>query len=155
MTCQPEARHFPDSFQHAKFSLYYGVAAALVYGKVTVAEYSEEAIRNPEIRRIIEKITVIPDESLGQEMPPGLIEARLKDGRTINVERRLSKGTAARPYTMEEIIEKLRSCLPYSARPLAEERVEAAIARLEDFENEENIADLMRLFTAQEKGEKE
>ena len=56
---------------------------------------------------------------------------------------------------MEEIIEKLRSCLPYSARPLAEERVEAAIARLEDFENEENIADLMRLFTAQEKGEKE
>lgn len=155
MTCQPEARHFPDSFQHAKFSLYYGVAAALVYGKVTVAEYSEEAIRNPEIRRIIEKITVIPDESLGQEMPPGLIEARLKDGRTVNVERRLSKGTAARPYTMEEIIEKLRSCLPYSARPLAEERVEAAIARLEDFENEENIADLMRLFTAQEKGEKE
>lgn len=154
MTCQPEARHFPSTFQHAKFSLYYGIAAALVYGKVGVAEYEEEAIRNPKIRETIEKITVIPDESLGQEMPPGLIEAKLKDGRTICIERRLSKGTAARPYTMDEIIEKLRACLPFSAKPLSEKKVETAVARLRSFEEEENISDMMRLFTAENEGGK-
>lgn len=53
----------------AKMSIPYSVAAALVYGKVGLQEFSEGILNNPAVQSLAKKVKVIPNDSLSIVFP--------------------------------------------------------------------------------------
>ena len=50
----------------AKFSLPYCVSAFLVHGKLDLSHFEREALNDQRVRRLMEKVKVVPDDSLGE-----------------------------------------------------------------------------------------
>lgn len=53
----------------AKMSIPYATAAALIYGKAGLQEFSEETVKEPEILDLTRKVKVLPDQELSSIFP--------------------------------------------------------------------------------------
>jgi 2-methylcitrate dehydratase PrpD len=149
MTCEPTAeRQVPTTVQHAKFSLYYNVACALVRGHVTLADFTPEAIADPLVRELCTRVRAVVEPRFTQIIPPGDVTVRLKDGRELHHEVPYPKGTPENPVSFAECADKLRACLPFAARPLDRANVETAITAIAALETLEDVRTLVSLFCA-------
>lgn len=147
MTCEPESeRRVPTSVQHAKFSLYYGVASALARGHVGLEDFTPEAVADPQVRKIASQIQVKLDPGL-RGLPKGDVTVKLKQGRQIRREVPVMTGTPERPLSYAECAAKFRRCIEFSAKPPSRDKIEAAIAFIANLESAENVRDLLSLLT--------
>jgi 2-methylcitrate dehydratase PrpD len=96
----------PATAVSAQFSLPYALAAALVRGKLSAEEFTDEAIRDPEVLAVMQRVTTRHDPELTQRTKlassPGKVTLRLKDGREYTEEVLYPKGHPANPMTDEE-----------------------------------------------------
>ena len=53
----------PQNTMDAKFSIPFCTAAAFLFGKVTMSEFSDQTVEDPSMQCLIEKVTVMPDEA--------------------------------------------------------------------------------------------
>jgi len=147
MTCEPEAeRRLPTVVQHAKFSLYYNVACALVRGHVGLEDFTPEAIADPTVRGLAARIQV-PIESQPRTTRPGLVMVRLADGRELRREVEHIKGSEGDPLTYDECAAKFRHCLAFAARSLDGAKTEAAVDAVAHLETVDDVRELVRLFS--------
>lgn len=97
-----------------KFSMEYCVAAALHYGKVTFAEFTDEAVNAPEIRAIYPKLNIYVHPELRERDSVfndfADIEIVHKDGSTFKRRLYKPKGHPANPMTWDELQEKFVHC---------------------------------------------
>ncbi|NVM23087.1 MAG: MmgE/PrpD family protein, partial [Desulfobacterales bacterium] len=70
----------PVSIQDAQFSLPYVTAIALMKGNVTLEDFSEEAIKNPEILKLAKKIRVNDDFEKYYPKTPVEVSVKTKYG---------------------------------------------------------------------------
>lgn len=89
-----------------KFSVYHGAAVGLVRGKAGLAEYSDEAVNDPAIRRVRESVTASGDPGLTEDQAEVAVE--LTDGRTVRRLVEQSLGNIHRPMTDRQLDEKFR-----------------------------------------------
>ena len=89
-----------------KFSVYHGAAIGLVRGKAGLAEYSDEAVNDPAIRRVRESVTASGDPGLTEDQAEVAVE--LTDGRTVRRLVEQSLGNIHRPMTDRQLDEKFR-----------------------------------------------
>ena len=112
----------PSTGLEGKFSLHYCAAAALACGRVGIDTFESEALRDPEVARLVPRVTMRADERLGREAPP-LTEARLtvrlSDGRALERFVRGARGYPDRPASPEEIDGKFTACARRSVPPAA------------------------------------
>lgn len=137
MTCLPEEhRHYPTVPQHARFSLYYCVASALLRGHVDLSDFSKEAVNDPAIHAVIEKMVIDVDENMPMLLP-GIIDLTTKDGKTVSEHIKYMKGSAYDPVSWETIVNKARRCFEFGGVGSAEKVSKLAenIEHLEDFDN--------------------
>lgn len=124
LLCEPdgERRHPPN--EHAGiFSIYHLTATALARGRMTLAECEAEALDDPDIRALREKIRYELDpDSLFPQYFSGGLRARLKDGREIDRYEAYHLGSEQRPLTADAITDKFRF---NAARVYGEDRVDA------------------------------
>jgi len=84
----------------AQFSVPYLLATALLYGKVTLDHLSEQAIRNPEVLAISDRIHVAEDAQFTAAYPeryPTEVTLKLKSGRTLTGYRDCPRGDPEAP----------------------------------------------------------
>lgn len=62
-----EEKYAPKTPEEAKFSLPYTVGAALYRGRLSLDEFTEEALRDPMLLRLVGKVDVILDPELDRE----------------------------------------------------------------------------------------
>lgn len=147
MTCEPESeRRLPTSVQHAKFSLYYAVASALVRGRVGLEDFTPEAVADPQVRMVASKIRVNQDPGL-RGIPKGDVTVRLKQGRQIRREVPVLTGTPERPLSYADCAAKFRRCVEFAANPLSKDKVEGAIDFVANLESVRNVRDVVTLLT--------
>jgi len=97
-----------------KFSMEYCVAAALHYGKVTFAEFTDEAVNAPGIRALYPKLNIYihPDlrarESVFNDFAD--IEIVHKNGKTFSRRLYKPKGHPMNPLSWKELEAKFRDC---------------------------------------------
>jgi len=117
----PLIHHDPRTGLEGKFSLQYGVAAALLDGQPGVDSFSDTAVRRPEARRLMEMIRVEPEPG-GQDLLAGqvAIEVALDSGDVRQAALDLPPGAPERPFGPHETEAKLALCAPGSANDLAE-----------------------------------
>ncbi len=102
----------PNNAIEAKFSMQYALAARWVYGAVSLNQFTDEAVQNPEVQRLLPKITMTVDPELEKlgfiGTAPVKLSIRLKDGRVIKAENNLARGNPEKPLMHREIEGKVQ-----------------------------------------------
>jgi 2-methylcitrate dehydratase PrpD len=139
VVCDPlSKKRNPTTAREALFSLPYTVAAVLVRNHVSLEDFTTEAIQDPVVRDIANKVTPMVDQKIeeeyGREIRPAIVEVTLRNGRKASRRVDFVKGHPNNPMTLEEVEEKFKTCLPFAARPLSPGKVSALIAAIKNFE---------------------
>jgi 2-methylcitrate dehydratase PrpD len=94
-----------------KYSIYHSSAVGLVRGKAGLKEYTDEAVNDPLIKRVRERVTAISDASITEDQAH--IEVDLQDGRKLVRFVEQSLGNIHLPLSDKQLEEKLRDqCMP-------------------------------------------
>lgn len=119
----------PRSGLEGKFSLEYGVAAALLDGQPGLESFSDGAVARNEAVRLGELVEVAATGG-GEQLLAGEIEIEvtLKDGSVLRAGLELPPGAPARPPTDEELRTKLELCAGGEAETIAALTWETAAA---------------------------
>ncbi len=146
LMCTPLAvRRAPETLVDAKFSLPFLVALAAVHGTVKVGDFTEEGLRNRQVRSLAARVVPVEDSSLDWklELPPGRVEVITADGRKLSRVGHDFPGGPTTPTTWADLIQKFNSCAEFSAAPFAADDREAVIAMVRDLESLADVAALM------------
>jgi len=107
---QPLNRHSPKTGLEGKFSLEYGLAAALLDRPPGFASFSDGCVSRPAARRLMELVEVEAAPG-GEGLLDGLFEAEVVTGEgSRHLELKLPPGAPDRPPTAAELEAKLRDC---------------------------------------------
>ncbi len=144
VVCEPIAtKRAPQNDYDAKFSLPYAVASMLVRGHVDVDDFTDAAIRDPQVLALAQRVVYRndPDSDFPRRFG-GRLRIKLRDGRVLEHHEPVNRGSAERPLSGDEVREKFRR---NAARVLPQQQVEAAIAAVATIES---APDLSRLTAA-------
>lgn len=108
--------HRPTNASDAKFSVEFAVAAALVLGRLGLAELGDAVVNEPRIRDLVPRVAVLPiDERDADDplfSPFDRLRVLLRDGTVIaSAPVHRAKGHATRPLSDEELREKFFDCV--------------------------------------------
>jgi 2-methylcitrate dehydratase PrpD len=108
--------HRPQTGLEAKFSMEFAMAAAVIAGRAGLAEYTDGFVQNPEVQRLMGKVSVETNQNYDPEVSGASVwdqvRIDLTDGGSIESDKvRRAKGHADRPLSEAELFEKFRGCL--------------------------------------------
>ncbi len=91
---------------HARTSIQHGIASVLVTGKAGLSEYTEESIRNPQVREVAHKIAIVVDPELQKSYPdprPMIVQITNRAGETFSARVDYAKGDPKNPMSDAEL----------------------------------------------------
>lgn len=110
---QPLIHHAPRTGLEAKFSLEYGIAAAILDRHPGLSSFDDEAVRRPAAQKLMQRVEVeavtAGDGLLDGEVE---IEVELSGGGALQTSLALPPGAPGRPASEEELAAKLAACAP-------------------------------------------
>ncbi|HKX09533.1 MAG TPA: MmgE/PrpD family protein, partial [Stellaceae bacterium] len=104
----------PHTVFEAKFSLPYCLAAALVVGSVRVDAFAEARLRDPAIRRLVERVTMEIEPKLDAAFPKqraAIVEIETVDGQRLSHFAPTRKGDPDAPLSDDELRAKARELI--------------------------------------------
>ena len=125
----------PRNHKEAQFSMPYAIALALRFGRLTLADYTAEAVQDEATRSLMPRVTMVkyPGSVEGAEDAanhmPHRVTVRLKDGRCLERTVQHMKGGLRDPFTPAERRAKFDMCC---ASVLPSGRLEAVRRMLAD-----------------------
>ncbi len=146
--CVPlEVKRNPRNIVDAQFSLPWNIATALNKGKVTLADFTVEAIKNKEILKISNIVTGYLDQSMSRHgVGPGKVTVVMKDGKEYTEEVEFCLGSVERPMTFDDCANKFIECSAYSIKPLSKSAQGKIIDLVNKFEQLEDATEIIRLM---------
>ena len=99
----------PATKEQADYNLKYLLAAALIDGQVGPEQLQTERIRRPDVRELLNRISVRPGAALTARYPeatPVRITIKLRNGQRISREQEDFEGARSRPFTWDRTVEK-------------------------------------------------
>jgi 2-methylcitrate dehydratase PrpD len=110
---RPLIHHAPSTGLEGKFSLEYGIAAALLDGHPDLGSFTDEAVARPEARRLMELVSIEAGPG-GEGLLAGELEVELtlEAGETRTGRLAEPPGAPGRPATEAELQMKLSACAP-------------------------------------------
>jgi 2-methylcitrate dehydratase PrpD len=99
----------PQNTLAAKFSVPFAVATRLVTQSSALSSFTWEAVRNPDILALAQKVSVSHDPAMSARLPmerPAKVTIHLKDGRQRVGQAGVNRGDDASPYTRAELRDK-------------------------------------------------
>jgi 2-methylcitrate dehydratase PrpD len=125
----------PVTALQRKFSMEYCAAVALARGAVGFEAFEEGEVRDPQVRRLMERVRMVVDPSLpsaGTEQAWSRVTVRLTDGRVLALPPRGATGHPERPLSWEALRAKFLSCASTVLRRGEAEGLAEQIAHLEE-----------------------
>lgn len=126
--------------REAQVSAHHAVAVCLLYGAAGLAQFSDAAVRDPEVLALRGRIAIVDDPQIPVESVR--IELRRRDGSLETMVVEHARGSAGRPLSDAEIEDKLRRLAADGAPGCRPEPLIETLWRLEELED---AAELMRL----------
>jgi 2-methylcitrate dehydratase PrpD len=137
--------HRPRTGLEGKFSLEYCVARALASGEVRLDSFSEKAMREPEVQRLIEGMKWVekyPMPVMGT--PEGFgaksVTVTIRNGKKYQAAARVARGMPTNPLSAQEFNAKYRDC---ASTVLSEKAVEESLSLLTGMQRVEKVAEVM------------
>jgi 2-methylcitrate dehydratase PrpD len=154
LLCEPlEVRRLPQTPMDAKWSIPFAVAVAALRGRVKIADFTQQGIRDPAVLALAHKVHPHFDASLTPQgrgwtgVPPGIVEIQMLDGSRHRARVDVALGYGANPMTVADHVEKFKDCASYSATPLTAQRVEEVIRAVTQLELLDDVCDLVQLLS--------
>ena len=142
----PEVKRKPRSTIDAQFSVPYVVAVALLYGKITVDDFTGAAIKRPEVLKMAQKINTNLDKSFNRHgVGPSSVTIEMTDGTTCKELVEYCLGSVERPMGLDDIARKFRECAPGAVKPLKKAAIEKVIKLVGRLEELDDAAEIIRL----------
>jgi len=135
--CEPApSKRRPESGYHAKFSLPFAVAAALVDQEVTLKTFTDEKARDPQILRVADLV----DHQIDPDSPypatyPARLEIRTHDGRVLAHHQPHNKGSRENPMSAAEIKDKFYANAMHKITRKQADEIYSCIIALEDLKD--------------------
>jgi 2-methylcitrate dehydratase PrpD len=107
-----------------KFSVFHAAAIGLVRGRGSLREFTDEAVNDPDIKRIRELAVATSDRAIADDAVK--VDVVLKDGRRLSFYNEHSIGNIARPMSDKQLEEKT---LDQAAMVLPKSQVERLISK--------------------------
>ncbi len=108
VVCKPEAaKRRPQSDYEAKFSIQFALAAAVLRGRFTLAELEDDALQDPRILELADRISFEHDASSRYpEYFSGGVRMTLRDGRELELREPVNRGADGRALDEKAVREK-------------------------------------------------
>jgi len=145
IVCEPtEVKKNPTTIYGAQFSLPFGVAAALIKGKLGLREFSEDNLKDSEIIKMMAKVRHTIDPNINsQKYFPGHVKIKTKEGKIYEHNIEKQRGCSENPMTPEEIENKFRENVEGI---ISHDRAQAIIDKVSILEKLGNISELTNLM---------
>jgi 2-methylcitrate dehydratase PrpD len=142
--------HQPRQGMEGKFSMEYCTCRALCDGTLTLRDFTDERVSQPEIQKLIGRVrceerypmAVMGADSSG--LNPQSVTIRMKDGREYFRETPLNAGMPVSPMTDGQMEAKYRDC---ASLALDGNGVEKSLSLLRDLAALRNIRELMKIIS--------
>ena len=141
-----EQKSDPKSVVDAQFSMPFGAAVAILYGKATLDEYTLERINSARVKELMGKICCVKDPELEKEFPkkwPASVTLLTKEGKTYSTRIDFPKGDPENPLTWDELIDKFRNLV---SPVFFEVKQNEIIERIRSLEKEADVKDFSMLL---------
>jgi 2-methylcitrate dehydratase PrpD len=137
--------HTPQTGLEAKFSMEFAMAAAVVSRRASLAEYTDEFVRRPEVQDLMRRVSVVTNENYDPEMSGASlydqVTVELAGGERIESEQvRRARGHAERPLGEAELFDKFRTCLDAGHARISPDALFDRLRRLESISARELTA---------------
>jgi 2-methylcitrate dehydratase PrpD len=133
-----EKKRNPKTSYEAQFSMPYGAAAAILFGQITLDEFTEEKLNNQEIKDLMKKVYCVKDPDLDREYPkhwPATAEIKTKNGRKFSARIDYPKGDPENPLTWEELIDKFKGLTKNLYSPEKQGKIIEEVREIEDIKD--------------------
>ena len=133
VVCRPEeAKKRPQNSYDAQFSMHYTIAAALKHGRFTLDEIDPDAISDPEVLALADRVgfAIDPDSAFPRYYS-GEIRVRTRDGRELRHREPVNRGSDANPLPPEDIEAKFRDNAARAVSPGRAARIFDAVMALD------------------------
>lgn len=135
-----------DPVVSAQFSVRYAVGVALLYGRLGLPDLDLDAIKNPDVKRLADRIVIHTDELVTGDVAPAVVCLKLKGGKAHAVTVDAMPGSATAPLSEAEFDAKLRACALATQGMQNGNRIQrlrALIGHLEDIDDLGSITELL------------
>ena len=129
----------------AQFSLEYSIACALLRRQLTVADIEEAAVKDPEIRELVGRISIDVDEANAGKFAPAEVVLESARHGTLRRGQDHVPGTRENPLAPDQIEAKFRSCVAAGLRPLDETQATRLIGTLTAIDD---VPDMSKILEA-------
>jgi 2-methylcitrate dehydratase PrpD len=111
--------HQPTTGLQGKFSAEYVLSACLLDGRVSLATFTDEAVRRAQAQDLLRRVTIVeaatpPSGAPAFEHAYAVVEVTLTDGRIVQERCDVPRGDARAPLRLDELEAKFRDCLDFS-----------------------------------------
>src|SRR5205085_3785845 len=108
--------HQPQTGLEGKFSMEFAMAAAVISRRASLAEYTDEFVRRPEVQELMRRVEIVTNENydpvqVGASAFDQVTVELTNGGRVESEQVRRARGHAERPLGEAELFDKFRTCL--------------------------------------------
>jgi 2-methylcitrate dehydratase PrpD len=143
-----EKKQDPQNIIESQFSLCWGVASAIIYGKVNIQNFTATALQNKKIRELARKVSSQSDPHLESNdgFNSAIVDIRTRDGKLYSRRLDYPFGSPQNPMSFSDVAEKLKHCCQYSYRPIAPDIQKRVIELVNNLENVSDVSQIIRLL---------
>lgn len=143
----------PQTGLQGKTSISYCVARAMIDRRMGLAQFTDEKVQDPDVRRMMAKVHVnVPPELSAEAVrgrvtaiaAPAIVEIKLKDGQSLSRRVEYFRGDPMRPLSQSDVADKFRDCGSLVLEP---ERVESILNSMSALEELSDARELVKLLT--------
>ncbi|MFC2071071.1 MmgE/PrpD family protein, partial [Chloroflexota bacterium] len=147
--CQPiEIKRAPRNHVDAQFSVPWTVSTALIKGKVTLEDFTDEAIKNKDILNVAQKVTGQLDDNMTKHgVSPGRVTIVMNDGTEYSEFVEDNLGSVENPMSFDDCARKFRECSSCALKPLPAETVEKVIEMVRNLEELDDVREIIELVS--------
>jgi 2-methylcitrate dehydratase PrpD len=149
-----DKRYRPPRLADVQHSHPYLAAVLLLKGRLSIDDFTEEAIRDEKVLKLAERVKVLHDPKLELDhgpmvIKPNVVEIVTRDGKVYSERVEYPKGHPNNPLTPAEKLAYFRDLTKYSAKTLPPENIEKTISLVSKMEESQDVSSLGRLLTAE------
>jgi 2-methylcitrate dehydratase PrpD len=145
LLCEPfEHKRAPRNPVDAQFSVPWGAAVALTKGAVGLGDYTDEAIQDPAVLAMAQRITLDHDARCdGVGLEPARVGVRTKGGQDFEAFVEIAKGSPGNMLTFEQVEAKFRDLIQLPPKTVSAENADNIVAFVKDLENQPDVTKVL------------
>lgn len=150
LLCSPlEVKRNPRNTVDSQFSIPWVVATAIAKRKVTIGDFTYEAITNKSVLEVSNKLDVQIDHNLNRsdQLEPARVVINLKSGKVFTKQCDDASGSPEKPISFSDCINKFRDCAAYSVHPIHQDKIDKTLQLIEQIDELADVTEIVRTIS--------